>query len=79
MSAETKRGRRRKWKREDDKLRACDLRELGKKFFIWCVHDCRGEKKSRVLCWMCLLLALFLVYKDLPIMSTGQRILCFKI
>lgn len=36
-------------------------------------------KKNRVLCWMWLLLALFLVYKDLPVMSTGQRILHFKI
>lgn len=41
MSAKTKRGGRRKWKREDDKLRACDLRE-----FIWCVHGCGGEKKK---------------------------------
>lgn len=79
MSAGTKRGGRRKWKREDDKLRACGSRELGKKFFIWCVRGCGGEKKNRVLCWMWLLLALFLVYKDLPVMSTGQRILRFKI
>lgn len=47
MSAGTKRGGRRKWKRGDDKLRACGSRELGEKFFIWCVRGCGGEKKIK--------------------------------
>lgn len=51
----------------------------GEIFYLVCAWLWRWGKKNRVLCWMWLLLALFLVYKDLPVMSTGQRILHFKI